>query len=906
VTAPPPDRLGPYQVVALLGAGGMGRVYRGRDPRLKRDVAIKVLARAGADPAQQRRFTEEAQAASALNHPNILSVYDVGTHDGTPYIVSELVEGTSLREMLARGPLAIRQVLELGVQMADGLAAAHHAGIVHRDFKPENVMVTRDGRVKILDFGLAVIGIRDGEPVPSADITLTATGVIVGTVPYMSPEQARGAAVDYRTDQFSLGLTLYEMLTGRRAFAAETAAQILAAILDDEPESIAKLNPRVGAPVRWVIERCLAKDPRQRYESTADLARELRTLRDHLPEFTPPSEIAPTSVRRRRVGALMVIATSMAIAALGTFAALSGGSDANLDRYRFTPIATDAGYQGTPAWSPDGKTLAYVAEKDGVLQVFTRSLGSSMRQQVTHSLFDCRDPFWSPDGTRLYYTALARDRNGLWSITAAGGEPELVLENVGRAALSPDGKTLALFRAVEGEKERSVMHTLWFSSPPGSQPVQYTRPPFGVRRGYSDSTGLHFSPDGSKLGVWVVPWWEDAPRWEPEFWIIPMSDAAPRLVGPVAPDLPTVAAPFSWLPDSRSIVSAIGYPSPGIHLWLTDTERPSSRLLTMTGGVENDPAVSPDGRRMALSLQQADYDLYQLSIEHPAPSVLLATSRSETDPAWSPLGDQMAFTTDRTGHEETWLRSQTGDFDRPLVTPQDFGGARSPLLSAAAFSPDGQRIAYYRLGPEGQRIWITPVAGGPPVQLAPGEHSQDSPTWSPDGAWIAYVHGRQGDWALAKSRFGARAAPVELARDILPLSPVKWSPDGAWIGYNARDGLALVSPDGTSTRLVQGQPWLTFAWSTDSRRLFGIRQSDDLRHLTFTSIDINSKTERVLGADFMPLPMSNMPVRGFARISPTMFVTSIAHIRSDVWLLDGFQTSFTLWDRLTNLVRGAR
>src|SRR6516225_842526 len=302
----------------------MGHVYRARDPRLKRDVAIKVLARAGTDPVRRQRFTDEAQAASALNHPNILTVYDVGVHDDTPYIVSEIIEGSSIRDLLARGPMSVGDVLDLGMQMADGLAAAHQAGIVHRDFKPENVMVTRDGRVKILDFGLALVGLRaDGSPgldvTVAADVTLTASGVIVGTVPYMSPEQARGSKVDYRTDQFSLGLTLYEMLTGRRAFKAETAAQILSAILDAEPEPIAKLNPRVPAPVRWTIERCLAKDARRRYDATSDLARELRTLRERLPEFTTVTDVAPPAPRRGRT-AVLTIAVAATVAATGLLA----------------------------------------------------------------------------------------------------------------------------------------------------------------------------------------------------------------------------------------------------------------------------------------------------------------------------------------------------------------------------------------------------------------------------------------------------------------------------------------------------------------------------------------------------------------------------------------------------------
>ena len=894
----PPTRLGPYDVVGRLGAGGMGYVYRARDPRLKRDVAIKVLARVGTDPARRQRFTDEAQAASALNHPNIVTVYDVGVHDDTPYIVSEIIEGSSIRDMLARAPMSVGDVLDLGMQMAEGLAAAHQAGIVHRDFKPENVMVTRDGRVKILDFGLALVGLReDGssglDVTVTADVTLTASGVIVGTVPYMSPEQARGSKVDYRTDQFSLGLTLYEMLTGRRAFKAETVPQILSAILDVEPEPIAKLNPRVPAPVRWTIERCLAKDARRRYDATSDLARELRTLRERLPEFTSVTDVAPPAPRRGRT-AWLAIAVAAAMAAIALLAtATSRGANTGLDRYRYTPFATDAGYQGEPSWSPDGKTLAYVADVDGVLQVFQKRIGSPSRTQVTHGGFDCHEPFWSNDGARLYYASLARDRPGLWSISAAGGEPEIVMEDIGSASLSPDGKTLAFLRNVEGRELK-----LFTSSPPGSPPVPYSRASFA--RNNTTRTTIHFSPDGSRLGAWIIT------NEHPEFWVLPIDGSKPYTVSPPISDLPDVSVEFSWLPDSRRIISAIAHPRPGVHLWLTDTMSGVTRLLTVSGTIENDPAVSPDGVTLALSDQQADYDLYEFSADHPSLSIALATSRSEMDPAWSASGTEMAFTTDRNGREEIWLRSQRGDFERPLVTPSDFGASETFLLSAPAMAPDGQRVAYHRIGAEGDRIWTTSVAGGPPVRLTLDEHPQESPSWSPDGAWVAYdqggeISGSNPVSSLVKMRVGARMPPVVITSDnIFPYSGPQWSPDGAWIAYNGRGGLSLVSPDGKSTRVLREQTWLAFAWSSDSQRLFGIRQSDDFKHLTFTSVDARSGVERVLSANAMALPISSHPVRGFTRVSPTTFLAGIVKVRSNVWLLKGFQPAPTLRERLTS------
>src|SRR6266851_476707 len=282
----------------------MGEVFRARDTRLGRAVAIKVLPREfAADAARLQRFEQEARAASALNHPNIITVYDVGSVDHISYLAMELVEGKSLRELIDHGALPVRRILDLGVQIADGLAKAHDAGIIHRDLKPENIMISADGFVKILDFGLAKLTPLSGDDSKTAVKRDSTAGTLLGTAGYMSPEQAAGEKVDFRSDQFSFGTILYEMASGANPFRRDTAAETLTAIIREEP---ARLDPSISAPLRWIIERCLAKDADARYASTKDLARDLKSSRDHLsePHVEPALKPAP---RRLRVGATLLL-----------------------------------------------------------------------------------------------------------------------------------------------------------------------------------------------------------------------------------------------------------------------------------------------------------------------------------------------------------------------------------------------------------------------------------------------------------------------------------------------------------------------------------------------------------------------------------------------------------------------
>src|SRR6202165_3068813 len=295
-------KLGPYEVQAPLGSGGMGEVYRARDTRLGRSVAIKILpSNLSLDPERLDRFEQEARSASALNHPNIITIHELGQDGSTHYIAMELVEGKTLRELLVSGLLPMRKAIEIAAQVAEGLTKAHEAGIAHRDLKPENVMVSDDGFVKILDFGLAKLATPCGEQ--SGITTTTTPGLVLGTVGYMSPEQASGDELDFRSDQFSFGLVLYEMVTGKRPFQRSTAAETMVAILREAPEPITRQNRDAPAPLCWAIERCLAKEPDKRYVSTRDLARELATIRDRFSEKPVQQvEARPANLPVQRTG----------------------------------------------------------------------------------------------------------------------------------------------------------------------------------------------------------------------------------------------------------------------------------------------------------------------------------------------------------------------------------------------------------------------------------------------------------------------------------------------------------------------------------------------------------------------------------------------------------------------------
>ena len=875
--------VGPYEILAPLGAGGMGEVLRAYDYRLQREVAVKIVKNVSDDPDRQRRFLQEARAAGALNHPNILTVHDVGVENGTPYLVTELVEGEPLRAVLHKSPMALKRALDLAVQIAEGLVAAHDAGIVHRDLKPANIMLTKTGLVKLLDFGLAKQITAKG----GAEHDHTQPGVIIGTATYMSPEQARGDAVDVRSDQFSFGLILYEMLTGSAAFDRGSAVSTMAAILNEECRPVEEMNPAVPLPLRWIVERCLAKDREQRYASTTDLLLDLKRVRDRLGEL----ESKPAKREKRRVlhwpyVAAMLVCV-LAAGALG-WSSWQAREKVDFHNYRLKPLATSGGFEGEPAWSPDGKNIAYTADVGHVRQVFVRNLGSYTAAQITRAAQDCRQPFWSRDGSKVFYLAPdEKDVNSLWVIGASGGGASRLASDVAAAAVADDS-TIAMLRPDANEGL-----ALWMSRGSDANAAERFRasglPHRSFTRGY-----LAFSPDGKSLGAWVATW-----SGESEFWVIPRAEGAARRAFAFADGI----YPFSWMPDGRRIVFGGVMPgTSGADLHFVDLDSGRFEPITKTTQDAVQPAVSPEGQRIAFTVREHDFDLLELSAEGGGMRQVLASSRNETSPAWSPVGSQLAYATDRTGTSEIWLKSLQDDWERPLITEKDFGRKWISSFSDLAFSTDGQRLAFTISRAGGHSIYLFNSAGGPPIKLTTAQDEERSPSWSADGNWVAYATHAKGSWWLAKTSSGGNGAPALLAQ-FPAIREVHWSPSGGLIACSTRENLFLVSAEDNQTKLASKGEWLAFDWLKDGSAILGIeRRPDGTRVLA--SLDVHTGLTKELGA--LDLPSTAEVERLSVAPDKRRMAVAISKPRGDIWMLEGFPGSRTYFQQFWENISAKR
>jgi serine/threonine protein kinase/Tol biopolymer transport system component len=839
----------------------MGEVYRARDPRLQREVAIKVLPGAFTlDPDRRGRFEQEARAAGSLNHPNIVAVFDIGSENGALYIVQELLEGENLRDRLRQGALPLRKALDYAAQAARGLAAAHAKGIVHRDLKPENLFVTSDGRLKILDFGLAKLA---GAKAAAADVTSAPTellgtqpGMVVGTVGYMSPEQVRGQTVDHRSDVFSLGCILFETLTGRRAFQQDSPADTMSAILREDPPELGTLNPNLPAALDRIVRHCLEKGPAERFQSAQDLAFQLESLSSPSSTSQTVSAIAPS--RRKPVLAATAVAAALAAGvAAGGLLLRPGGPD--LARYRFTAVATEEGTKETPAWSPDGKSIAYAAVTDGVRQIFIRGLDQPVPGQLTHTATASSAPFWSPDSTRVYFFS----SRGLWEVGAAGGNPALRIPEASAAHISPDGKVF-----VFGKQDAKAL-PLFVQPVGGGEPHPLGSPIPGFE------SCLRFAPDGKSIGVWSA---------EGEgnlvFWSIAYPDGvARRAMAARSISLGIFVSPFAWFPDGRHIVFS---GSPGKsrrnHLMLGDTKSGAIRPLTSGLSDEEGPSLSPDGRQAAFALAEQDQDIVEVPLDGSPMRTVLATSLLEHCAAWSPKGDQFAYSKEVGDNNEIWLHSVREGWHRPLVTAASFHEGHTDRVTEARYSPDGQRIVFARISDGSYSLWIVSVLGGSPVPLGVAGAMA---AWSPDGNWLVY-HSYPEFQLMKVSASGGK--PQQIATGTFTVRP-QWSPRGDWITFRDRDGLKVVSPDGARSELLSDETgWQqTAGFSQDGAKVYAMRL-DSKHHLLLEGIEIASKRRTVV-SDFG----RQAGVHGYS-LAPDgkSFLTTLEKSRGDIWLLEGF------------------
>jgi serine/threonine protein kinase/Tol biopolymer transport system component len=840
----PGNRLGPYEIVAPIGAGGMGEVYRARDTRLDRLVAIKV-----SEAKFSERFEREARAVGSLNHPNICQLYDVGPD----YLVMELIEGSPLGQVEN-----LRKLLDMAVQMADGMAAAHTAGIVHRDLKPGNILVTREGRVKILDFGLAksAVNAQPGADASTLTMTITDPGTTVGTVNYMSPEQARGEPnLTFQSDQFSFGLVLYQMASGKRAFERPSAAETMTAIIREEAEP---LPAGVPLPLRWVIERLLAKDPAERYDSTLDLYRELKHIRDKLSQSASAVVAAPTpgAVRKRRrllvpAGALVCLAAGIILTLL-----LTPASGPDLSRYKFTRVAPGETEERSPAWSPDGNSIAYSARVHGVQQIFVRGVGSHEAAQLTRSSGDCHQPVWSPDGESIYYLAshsvlpFQTDHN-LWTVPASGGAGQLVLEHVDAAAIHPDGKTVAFAR--DGK--------LWVATLRGGPAKEFWPGPLAPT---VPETTMRFSPGGSYLAfdngtVWLFPYPSGKPR---KLYTGTENGSYGGVVG------------LSWFPDGRSLLVARNSATDSlIRLAVADGSR---QTIYSTGPTLSGPSVSPDGRKIVYSAGHYEWNVVEIGLTDGAVHTLIENGGTNVSPDWAPSGTHFLFSTNGAVMDQEVSGSE---FSRRLIDASyDTGSAR--------WSPDGARFVFVDNGVT-NKLMLANASGGHATVLDQADRMSGL-AWSPDGRWISYGRMNAGQWKLAKIRALPGAAPVTMAD--AEGAETAWSPTADWILFRAGNGLELISPDGNSRRKLSSRPFMSFGFSKEGGQVYGIfhNASGNGPEWQLYEVSVTTKGEKLLVP--VDLPPSTASV-GELRISPDgkRALTSIPKFPYQIWMLEGFE-----------------
>ena len=838
-------RLGDYEIQSLLGAGGMGEVYRARDLRLRRDVAIKVLpASFASDPERLRRFEQEATAAAALNHPNILAIYQMGTYEGAPYLVAELLEGETLREQIRGGPIVVRGVTDYGAQIARGLAAAHEKGIVHRDLKPENLFVTKDGRVKILDFGLAKLTQPQASSESNAPTMERATnpGVVMGTAGYMAPEQVRGQAADHRADIFAFGAILYEMLSGTRAFQRPTSPETMTAILKEEPPAISQVASSTPPALQRLVQRCLEKNPERRFQSASDLAFALEALSDSgaSAAIAAPTQARATTINLRWAA---VIVAALAVAGLLAWLNAPGPAPRILNTMQLT-------HDGLPKLNvvTDGARL-YLGEGGPANRIAEVSVSGGDTSPLATPFANAALLDISPDHTKLLVLSFVGTEalTPLWSLPLPSGPPRRLADVVspdtpGGAAWSPDGHRLVFVKGSD----------IYQANADGTDPsklVTISGSPYA----------LTFSPDGRRIGFTVLQssvttlWeiWSDGSNLHPVF---------RQGEGPVN------ACCGGWSADGRYFF-LVSRTVSGSNVWVMREPkglfrwRSSPPVQLTTGPLSiRSWAVSVDGRKLFVGAAQARAELVRYDSKA-AEFVPYFSGISAGELDYSRDGQWVAYISYPDG--ALW-RSRVDGSDRLQLTyPPVFAGL-------PRWSPDGTQIAY--VGRESGQPWkisLISAQGGVSRQLRSGSSAEADPVWSADGKKLAF--GRFGEGQSG----GIHVLDLATAQEsMIPgsedfFSP-RWSPDGQYVAALKTDSTKLVlfnwKTQTWSDWTTEAGPFGFLNWSQDGKYLYYDVAFTD--HQTFRRVQVGQTHSEQIADLKGLLRYSAPPAYGWSGIAP--------------------------------------
>ncbi|HEY2017533.1 MAG TPA: protein kinase [Bryobacteraceae bacterium] len=902
-----PERIGRYRVLEQIGSGGMGVVYAAFDDELNRRVAIKVLsAQSADDPEQQKRLRWDAQAASALQHANIVTVHEVGSDGGVDYVVMECIPGQTLSEFIPAGGMETAEALRCAVQIASGLEAAHKAQVVHRDLKPGNIMITDAGVVKLLDFGLAknsAVGLKLGEMPPTVE------GKFAGTVAYVSPEQAEGKAVDARSDIFSFGSVLFEMLTGRRAFPGESTVTVLADILYHDPPPLLELKPQLDGRLDDILQRCLRKKRERRFQSIAEVRLRLLEIEEEIQYASQDRTTRQVPVARQRAGGLwlgvLVGSAATAVVALG----LSWMTQAPERPFALRSATNELGLSEFPSISQDGKMLAYASDRNGNgnLDIYVQQVGGSDPLQLTANPADDYEPVFSPDGTQVAYRS-DRDGGGIYISSSLGGSERLLALEGRGAHFSPDGKWLAYWTGQVGGGLYPGSANIWIM-PASGGPARQFRPDFATAAypvWAPEGERLLFLGRGTEAGAHEtkVDWWvaDVTGTWAHATGLVRRLNEA----GLHTPPMNYWPQPEQWLAGSHLVLFSAGHVD-ATNVWamgLSDEGIASGVPQRWTAGtmLELHPSAASSAGRLSLAFTALtrSVGIWRVPLDGQGgaagkPESLVSGFDGISSPSVSADGSRLVFASHRIGGQYIRMKDlKTGTIS--VIT-----GVRATRVARPVLSGDGSTVAYC----DGAGGYVVHVPNGVPERIC---ESCGPPTHiSNDGRDVLFESARAPELLLISSD---RKPPRPLIQMQQPGTRAqfagRFSPDGRWVAFagsdlrtrashiwiapvrktdSVREDELVPLTDGSSSNR---EPY----WSTDGRRVYFLSDRDGFRCVWARAVDPETAHPRESAIHVTDFHHARQVIEGATAYSgdiglsaaANFLVFSLAEYTGNIWL----------------------